>query len=214
MIDIKDFDVTILTSTEDWVKLLGDANAFDPVAYLANYKLRNQYITNVGFPILTKEVAYQLRKGLASKRVIEVGCGSGYLSYTLRGFGLDITAVDTFKTLYSIANFKKRAYTDIVREDATSMDLSAFDVVIMSWPDYKSPFAYKVASNMRVGQYLIYQGESYSGCTADDDFFDLIDSSFKEYPYLSNSLNKFHVQFSGIHDYWNVYRKISNERTS
>jgi 2-polyprenyl-3-methyl-5-hydroxy-6-metoxy-1,4-benzoquinol methylase len=191
--------VTNLNAYTDWVGALGDDYDYDFVSFKRGYELREEHISKVGFPILTKEVAHLLGKGLQGKKVIEVGCGSAYLSHNLQKLGVDITPVDTFVTSYCASGtFEKVVYTAVVKEDATQMDLSGFDVVIMSWPDYDKPFAAQITSNMKPGQVLIYQGESSYGCTGDDAFFELLFNSFEAYPLISSFINTHHVQFSGI----------------
>jgi len=46
-----------------------------------------------------------------------------------------------------------------------------YDTILISWPNYKSNFAYKILENMTKGQTLIFIGEGYGGCTVNDIFF-------------------------------------------
>jgi len=73
---------------------------------------------------------------------------------------------------------------------------------------------------MSPGQTLIYQGEGRGGCTADDAFFQHLESVHEEtgeslwipLQSLSQRLNECHFRFSGMHDRWQVWEKQKTER--
>jgi hypothetical protein len=80
---------------------------------------------------------------------------------------------------------------------------------MMAWPPLGHPFASKVAARMVPGQVLIFQGEDAGGCTADAAFFRMVEDSTAWEPLYdwNQRLDEHHLQFYGIHDRWNVYRK-------
>lgn len=172
---------------EEWQKTLSD------------YTIRRYHIDNYGFPIITLEVANILTEFLKDKSVVDLGCGSGYISAVLSKLGVaDITAVDNNERAWG------KAYFDIVEEDMLEHDISSYDVVLLSWPDYCAPEAAKIAEKLTSGQILIFQGESRGGCTADEDFFKLINSDKFLEDELSIVLASYHARFWGIHDSWHV----------
>jgi hypothetical protein len=173
--------------------------------YFQHY-LRTRHIGECGFPILTKEVLDLLVPYLLGKKVVDVGCGTGYLASILHNAGVRIDAVDNRSTQYSMGTLVARHFS-VTETDVKELDLSLYDVVIMSWPDYNNDFAVTVCENMKVGQVLPYQGEHKYGCCADEAFFDLLDSEFKEYDHVYGRLNSGHCTFGGIHDRWHVFKK-------
>lgn len=191
-------NVTKLRSKVEWKASLHD--------WHANHKLRERHISEVGFPILTIEVLEILVETLKGYRVVDVGCGTGYLSKQLQDRGVNVVPVDACNTSYSLHKQGSR-FTDITVTDALTMDLTVFDAVILSWPCYNEPFAFNVVEKMYPGQILVYQGEGWGGCTGDDNFHRVLDSKFEEIEELDERLWKAHAQFDGIHDSWHVYVK-------
>jgi hypothetical protein len=186
-----------IESKESWQRKL-NANG------MQHFKIRDKYIKEVGFPIYTTELIDELVIILSKHKVVEVGCGTGFLSYTLQNNCVDITAIDDLSGRYCHEDFVWPRYTNIINADATEYDLSPFDAVIMSWPDYESPFACKIAQKLTHNQFLIYQGEGEGGCTGDDDFFHLVNNEFRR---IEHSLNEATIQFHGIHDNWVIYQR-------
>lgn len=170
---------------------------------LAAYSIRESYIRNIAFPLYSKEVIKILSKFLRNKKILEVGSGFGYLARLLQNNSVNIRSIDSNTSRY---------YADTVLENKYSLKhivgnaipkvRTRYDVILMSWPDYDSDFAYKIISKMNKGQILIYQGEGYGGCTGDAKFHDKLRMQYT-IP-IEDILNKYHVQFNGIHDYWKV----------
>lgn len=177
---------------------------------------REDYIRQCGFPILPLETVDTLAGILKGRKVVEVGCGTGYLAFHLRERGIHVTAVDSYAEQYTVGGDDQTMVTlqaegrGVVVDDALQYVPGDYDVVIMSWPDYKSTFASDIAQRMKPGQMLIYQGENQYGCTADNLFFELLDSSFKELPGFTKALAEHHLRFDIVHDTWQVFCKLPN----
>lgn len=173
--------------------------------FLARWKIRDNYIASVGFPIYTSETLEKLVRFLDGKKVVDVGCGTAFLAKQLQDRGINVTPVDNYVSSYREGlSFKNRSFTKVVCKDASKLHFSKYDVVIMSWPDYDSDFAERIVKRMRPGQILIYQGEGTYGCTGNDAFhYFLCDRCSR----IDNDLNDHHVQFYAIHDWWYIYRK-------
>ena len=77
----------------------------------------------------------------------------------------------------------------------------------MVWPCLGSDFAHDVLLNMTPGQQLYYRGESRGGCTANDLFFDALETHAKYLEEPSDLLNRCSVRDYCIHDYWSVYER-------
>ena len=137
---------------------------------------RQQFVQDYGYVLITEETLTALVSLLAGKKVMDAGCGSGYLALALSERGVDVTAVDTVDYPKSGDRgypFKKRYKLD---HQGSAVDLlpGDFDAVLLSWPCYSSSFGFDVASAMQSGQMLVYQGESRGGCTGDDAFHDFL----------------------------------------
>lgn len=175
-----------------------------PERLLNPFRLREAFVHQYGFAILTQETHAALVRLFEGYKVMEAGSGTGYVSKALRDAGIDITAVDSNTGTYGFVE----PYVRDVEADATSLLPGAFEAVLLIWPCYSKSFGYDVISRMRAGQILVFQGEGHGGCTADDDFFEELETErWKYIEKASDALNEGHVQFFGIHDTWSVYER-------
>lgn len=171
--------------------------------------------TQQGFHVFNKEVLEILSEFLKNKKVLEIGSGTGYLCYHLRQNQIDIIGTDCQKSEYFLGgdNTKpfNKTHTEILMVNGIELISKDYDVVLMCWPDYDESTAYDAAFQMEIGQTLIYQGEGHGGCTADDTFHDFLYKNFEVDEELTDKMYKNHIKWFGIHDDWNVYKKISHE---
>lgn len=186
------------------------------------YKVRSYYTSSVGFPILTQETLEHLSTFLNSferASYVDLGCGSGFLTRQLQERGVNIFGVDSFEGKYcirvddSIESYEERSkeFADVVRGNMLDYILPCYTGYILSWPDYTSDTAAKVANKIHSGQILIYQGEGIYGCCATDEFFEIIEDETKytrPFEEVERMLNTYHIQFDGIHDNWYIYRRV------
>ena len=168
------------------------------------WSLRDKFIKQMGFSLISLDWIIPLSKWIGSRKCLEVMSGTGSLSFALKQQGVDIKATDDFswKSEHSW-NIDNNYWTDIENIDAIDAVKKYgkdINVIIMSWP-YMDDNAYKVLQAMReVNSFckMIFIGEGYGGCTASDEFFDIIveieDETFSE-------AIKEYKQWWGIHDY-------------
>ncbi len=169
---------------------------------LLNFQYREKYIKKFGFVLWNETILNDLSNFLENKSVLEVGAGSGFLSSELLKRNVEITASDVQVT-HNSYGFKK-FYCNVIESSAINMmNKDIFDVIIMSWPNYESNFAYDVANNLKENQQLVYIGEGYGGCTANDNFFDFVEEKFQK---VKHDLNKNFTNWSGIHDKISVFQ--------
>lgn len=141
------------------------------------------------------------------------GAGTGYWSWQLSQMGIDMVAYDLFPPqhtgqnhYHSPRNKRGEALLGIVRE--VFFDVRAGNhlmagkhpdrTLLLCWPPYSDDMAAQ-ALQAYLGKRLIYIGEPCGGCTADDDFFALLDEAWEEIAEHRP------VQWWGIHDYITVY---------
>lgn len=188
-------------------ELLGDPNNFE--ASLRILRERRAYIAEYGFVLLTKESVQLLATQLRGSRVLDAGSGTGYLSHLLAQQGVDITACDMGHDTFSKYGMKKIWRRDHTG-DAGALLPGDFDTVLLCWPPYQEDFAARVLAAMRPGQRLIYEGEGRGGCTADDAFFNELQSHhWRAERETTQLLNLYHVSFPGIYDSWSCWTKLS-----
>jgi len=112
--------------------------------------------------------------------LVEVGAGSGLWSRLVREAGGDIVATDKFGVERD--GFSKMWSGEAIERMEASEAVRAFPEcnVFVSWPSYCGKWAAEMAALIRPGRSLVVIGEDRGGCTADDDFFDLLDSGYEE----------------------------------
>ena len=177
---------------------------------VCSYDTRCEYIEKCGWGVITKEQVEILSSFLLGVKVIEVCSGLGFLASHLRDHGVtNYLAFDNFTKCYPSEGFLNYGSVD---RNVHSVNVAKAEAVVMCWPNYNSNLAETVVKKMRKGQYLIYQGEGWGGCTANDKFFEQVtnENKFQEIRYLSERLNNYQVQWCGMNDYFMVYKKLTN----
>lgn len=189
----------VTASCKIWNEMLSNTGGF------CKYYYRSEYIKDLGFCIVTTETENVLATFLSTKKVVDIGARTGFLSKILSNKGVNVTAVDIGDGSYFGVEYQKiPKWYNIQIIDATQLDLSSFDVILLSWPDYEKSTAYDIIKNMKKGQILVYEGEGPGGCTADDNFHDYL-KNFMYLEDITDRLNEHHIQFPGIYDWWAVY---------
>lgn len=176
---------------------------------------RHDYVKKHGFVLLPKELLEAIvdicrpASYMSSKKVLEVGAGTGTLGGLLRSKGVDITLSDISQADGTgDYGFECNTAMDIVA-DMNSIPLEGYDIIILTWSGYNDPCAEKFLSRMLPGQMLIHNGESCGGCTETDEFHHALQEHPWEYQrHVSERLQDVEIRFPGIHDSWSVYQKI------
>lgn len=149
-----------------------------------------------GYALIYDEWIKELATFIGSKKVLEVMSGTGALAATLRSHGVDIKCTDNRS--WDVAQPDKCSPWCEVEEldciEAVNKYGADVDFILMSWPPYDEPQANQVLLEMRKVNpncRLIYIGESYGGCTADDEFFsNAVECEYPNISYLN--INWFH----------------------
>ncbi|ENY4564999.1 hypothetical protein ACFXSN_004619, partial [Salmonella enterica subsp. enterica serovar Chester] len=87
--------ITLLTQGETKMPLPYQqlAAILEPMTYRQQWDMREEYTQHIGWSLLTMDTALQLANICYGRRVADLGCGTGYLTYVLRKLGVeDITA--------------------------------------------------------------------------------------------------------------------------
>lgn len=133
-------------------------------------RIYNQY----SWPILNEiNIMILLELIPAGARVLEVGAGLGWLAFFLQSFDVNFIAITDNK------EWKNHSYVTApvkIIKLAASTAMKKYqdaDVILCSWPPYGSIWPTKLMKLLRPNQSLLYIGESWGGCNANDSFFEM-----------------------------------------
>lgn len=169
-----------------------------------------------GYVNINMETMDQLAYILEDKKCLEVMAGNGLLSRCLQDREVDVIATD--KSL-PIDNkyfpLRTEAFTEIRQMDAIDAIREYgkdIDVLIMSWPPYGDDIASRCVEELHdvnPNAEILYIGESFGGCTANDDFFDKVERV--EWDEDMHDLYDSYTPFNGLHDNFEFYRYAEDD---
>lgn len=163
--------------------------------------MRKSYISEYGFFLMNENFLNIASETLQNKKILEVGAGNGFLNKCLTSINLNITSID--KHIENNPYGFERNFNNVIKAEAIDFlkkHSTNYDLIIMSWPNYDNDFAYNVLLNMRETQKLLYIGEEFGGCTANDKFFDLLESKAIIDTNLTKKFIPANFSWPGIHD--------------
>lgn len=142
--------------------------------------------------------------------VMEFGAGTGYWAWMLSQAGVDVMAFDILppgipetQNGYHFEKTFHEVYPGDGSEFLKACKFCNEFALMLCWPDLDTSFAHDTlkAYQDRGGQTFIYIGEGPGGCTADDEFFELLSCGD-----WSLDIEVDIPQWGGIRDYLEVYR--------
>lgn len=154
---------------------------------------RNALCLTYAFAIISPGDLDWIVRKLNGRPIIELGAGRGYWSYQLEQVGIDVVAYEPHVPGEDNEYMKVAGqFTHVRRGEHTVITDHQDRVLMMVWPPYGSSYPAE-ALRAYTGDTLIYCGEGYGGCTANDDFYELLQS---EWEHVETS-NK-HITYYGI----------------
>ena len=131
--------------------------------------MRDKFVAQYSWAIPTEKIIKEMADFINGNIALEIGTGTGLFAYLLRNQGVQIIPTD----IKSNGTFLKVIQCDAV--DA----VNKFDanVLITIWPPYLSSMAYNSLKSFH-GNKIIYVGESWHGCCANDDFHALLEKEW------------------------------------
>ncbi|PZM77136.1 MAG: hypothetical protein DKT66_28265 [Candidatus Melainabacteria bacterium] len=111
--------------------------------------------------------------------LVEIGAGTGYWAALLRNRGADIIAYDfapsaTGRNGYTL---KTNSWTEVLPATETTVAYHPDRTLFLCWPPLNDEMAYR-ALRAYTGDSLIYIGEPFPGCTADENFHDRLEKNW------------------------------------
>lgn len=126
--------------------------------------------------------------------IIEVGAGTGYWAWMLQQLGLSVECYDNYSSHVRTHGFWYRVHRGSWEKAYSRKNL------FLCWPPYDNSFGYRALKCHR-GEYVIYIGEGYGGCTGCYNFHDLLSESYRQ-------VNTCKIpQWYGLHDYLSVWKR-------
>lgn len=148
--------------------------------------------------------------------IVELGAGSGYWAALLRERGVDVLAYDRYPPRDGGNHWyqDREEFHPIVRGTEEVLHWNAHRTLMLSWPPYATPMA---AEALRYyeragGRCLVYVGEGWGGCCADDDFFTRLgEDTFDDVEHSTPWRKVREVllpQWWGVHDWLTIYERV------
>jgi hypothetical protein len=220
---------TIFPTTERGLPKAKDVRAIAQNYEFETYYGRHEYIDNYGFVLLTRELIHGLvdtimhlvvERELIGSKIVELGAGQGWITFwinriakarCLRDTDL-VKAIDNGAWETKDVGSKQFLNSWVERADAVEyVKNEKPDIVIMCWPHPEDAWATEVARNLPDGTPIIYIGEGWGGCCAEDSFWKYTEE-WDEDRYKDEHVNdkveeamerayKGSVCWDGIHDY-------------
>lgn len=210
---ISTFDLSSkkLPSKKTIKPFLKEREGFSGVSdFLTSYYIRELYLEHA-FVAYNDEMLTSLKKFCDSKKmkvVHEVCCGTGWFSHWMKKYKIPLKKSIDNKTWISYNN-RNNFLPNVIKQDAVKFvrnNRRFADMIVLSWP-YMDNTATRIWNAMKPGQYLLYIGEDYGGCTADSSFFNAVRGCEITNDENFNKVYDSFVQFNGLHDNPKLYLK-------
>ena len=207
-----------------WRNVYGDAperdydRDFVSGRFAMAFEVRNDACERYSFAV-TGEEALDLIASYGP--VVEIGAGTGYWAKMLRARDCDVIAYDKMEDRWRHW-FPGGTVDTVLVGDTDKAAAHADRTLLLVWPPYEDPMAFDAvtAYTEAGGQRVIYIGEGSGGCTANDDFFTLMDKECyirwddethdcaTHPPSVWQEVKSIAVpQWDGIHDYLTVFER-------
>lgn len=142
-------------------------------------------------------------------KMLDPMAGTGYWQMLLAQLGVDVISSDVNPPLgtdHENNEWHRNAsqFVKVEKRDAVEavLNSSPSRTLFLSWPPFDDPIGYQTLRAYR-GERVIVIGEGEGGCTANDDFFTLLE---EQWCFVTGHRP---VQFFGIHDYVTVFDRKS-----
>lgn len=110
-----------------------------------------------------------------SAQILEVGAGLGLWAALIRANGGNIIPTDSFTTH---GTSLENTFLEVVPRDAiAAVEEFPTEVLLMCWPPQNESCAHDALQRFQ-GNKFVYIGQERGGCTAEDEFFDLLEKEW------------------------------------
>ncbi len=167
------------------------------------FEARKTLVAEYAWAIPTPEAIEAVAK---LSPIVEVGAGAGYWAWLLREAGANVQAFDIAPPPAPNDYGHTRTWSDVQVGDARKAMAGGrrTRTLLLCWPPM-SDMAHTALLAHR-GEHVAYVGEGPGGCTATDEFFDLL---YERYVQVESPAIP---RWWGLHDYCEIYRRKSLTR--
>lgn len=132
-----------------------------------------------------------------SNKICEIGAGTGYWLWMFKQLSMNIVGYDDFSTHYKDWQYSR--WFRLHAGGSLSIKDHPDKTLFLCWPPMSS-MAHEALKAYR-GNKIVYIGEGESGCTADDDFHNLLNEEW--------DVEQYNIipQWPGIHDNLHLCRR-------
>ena len=132
--------------------------------------------------------------------VVELGAGTGYWAHLVSQAGGDILRYDKAQPLDNVDWGYTKAWCGLRLGGPSKAKKHSDRTLLLVWPPYDNPFAADCLKAYK-GSTVIFVGEGEGGCTGDDEFFEILQSSYIKIEEVGIP------QWGGIHDYMSIHKR-------
>lgn len=166
---------------------------------------RTEMCRRFSWSILSPGDITWMRAFVSASGVVEIGAGRGYWADQLKWAGVDVVAYEPHLPGRDNHYFDTDETFTLVRvDDHLAVKKHADRTLLIVWPSYGEAWAAEALARYQ-GDVLIYAGEGAGGCTADDEFFEILE---RDWEWLSTA--PLHMTWWGIHCQLQAFVRKSN----
>ncbi len=145
---------------------------------------RDYFTKEYGWSVPSSEAVEKIKDFVGGDSVLEIGSGYGMWAKIMQEAGISVTPTDYYEKRQGWVPSKK-SFTDVEDVEAVQAlnKYGGYNVLMMVWPPYADPMASDAIKSF-AGSKLIFVGEGNGGCTANDDFFEILDRDWVERDYI------------------------------
>jgi hypothetical protein len=132
--------------------------------------------------------------------VVEIGAGAGYWAALIHAAGGDIVTYDTAPPALGPSRWTSAVWYPVTAGGPEQAANHPDRTLLLIWPPYEEPMAADTLDTY-TGDTVIYVGEGHGGCTADDQFHQMLDRHW-------TLVDNLHIpQWFGLHDRLTIWER-------
>jgi hypothetical protein len=143
------------------------------------------------------------QNGLFDMKILSVGCGPAHNESIIESLIQKTESKGSI--ICTDKSVPKVQFCNVLIHDGVeAVTLFPSDVLYLSWPDYCARWPTQ-ALNAFSGKYVVYIGESRWGCTANEDFYDELESG--QWERIDKSTFEDQANWYGIRCFPSIYKR-------
>lgn len=166
---------------------------------MESFYLREDFCKTFSWAIPSKEAVKGIVDFAEFDNILEIGAGTGVWAWLISCAGGIITPIDTTKISDS-HYFKSDAKYFTKVHHKSDVNIKDFDTHLYCWPSYDDSWAAEYLKD-NLPNKVIYIGEGWGGCCANDDFFGTLNDNYVEESYIEIP------HWRHIRDFLSFYRR-------